>query len=73
MMQNQSEVAATRQRIEDETISAMRGLYAFAEAASHEAITARMERMYGLYATLKDAVGEGKAIEALAAAMDRPE
>jgi hypothetical protein len=51
----------------------MRGLYAFAEAASHEAITARMERMYGLYATLKDAVGEGKAIEALAAAMDRPE
>jgi NADH:ubiquinone oxidoreductase subunit len=70
-LNNQSEVAWQRQQIEAETISAMRGLYSFAEYASHDAINSRMENMYVMYATLKDAVGEGKAIEALAEAMNR--
>ena len=72
-MQNQGEVAATRQRIESETIAAARGLYPFAECASHEVITARMEHMCRMADELREVVGEQRMVEILATAMDRQE
>ena len=44
MTENKSEIACLLQRIELEEEAARRGLYGFAVVASHEIITARMER-----------------------------
>ncbi len=63
MIENKSEIACLLQRIELEEEAAQRGLYGFAVVASHEIITARMER--GAERILR-LITEGKHDEAVA-------
>jgi hypothetical protein len=63
MTENKSEIACLFQRIELEEEAARRGLYGFAVVASHEIITARMER--GAERILR-LITEGKHDEAVA-------
>jgi hypothetical protein len=63
MIENKSEIACLLQRIELEEEAARRGLYGFAVVASHEIITARMER--GAEHILR-LITEGKHDEAVA-------
>jgi hypothetical protein len=63
MTENKSEIACLLQRIELEEEAAQRGLYGFAVVASHELITARMER--GAERILR-LITEGKHDEAVA-------
>lgn len=63
MIENKSEIACLLQRIELEEEAARRGLYGFAVVASHEIITARMER--GAERILR-LITEGKHDEAVA-------
>ncbi len=63
MIENKSEIACLLQRIELEEEAAQRGLYGFAVIASHEIITARMER--GAERILR-LITEGKHDEAVA-------
>ena len=63
MTENKSEIACLLQRIELEEEAAQRGLYGLAIVASHELITARMER--GAERILQ-LIEEGKQAEAVA-------
>jgi hypothetical protein len=63
MIENKSEIACLLQQIELEEEAAQRGLYGFAVVASHEIITARMER--GAERILQ-LITEGKHDEAVA-------
>lgn len=58
VQQNQSEVAQLLQQIEQEYFAGNQGLHGLAVVASHEAITARMERVGQLYERLRECVGD---------------
>jgi hypothetical protein len=55
---NQSEVVRLLNQIETEYLAAQCGLIGFAESASHEAITARLENMGRLHEHLRAVVGD---------------
>lgn len=55
---NASEVARILNQIEHEYVAATRGLTGFAEGASHQAITARMEHMGQLHDDLRTLIGD---------------
>jgi hypothetical protein len=60
--EGKSEVAALRQRIEQEYEAAQSGLFGLAQGtARHAWITARTERLAEAYARLCDMVGPGQA------------
>jgi hypothetical protein len=69
-MENNSEVAKLRQRIEDEYTAAQRALHAPAMVAKHEFITKRMEGMQQAHAELQAIVGEHEAIKLVAATLE---
>ncbi|WP_126582554.1 hypothetical protein [Tengunoibacter tsumagoiensis] len=50
-----SEIQRMRERLEQEAQGARNGLYGFSVVSSHEAITARMERMYDYLKGLQQA------------------
>lgn len=70
-MENMSEVAKIRQRIEEEYTAAQRALHAPAMAGKHEFITARMENMGQAHAELQDILGEEEATKLVAATLDK--
>jgi len=62
MQENHSDIARLLQRIADEYSAATSGLTGLASgAATHQFITARMERMHTCQSALKDLVGEQEA------------
>ena len=52
-MENKSQIAQIRQRIEEEYMAAQQALYAPAMVAKHDFITARMENMQHAHAELQ--------------------
>ncbi len=69
-MENNSEVAKLRQRIEEEYIAAQRALHAPAMVGKHEFITARMEGMQQAHLELQIILGETEAIKLVAATLN---
>jgi hypothetical protein len=65
-MENKSQVALLRQRIEDEYTAAQQALYAPAMVAKHEYISKRMENMQQAHEELKTLVGADEAIKLVA-------
>ncbi len=69
-MENNSQVAQLRQRIEEEYTAAQRALHAPAMVAKHEFITARMEGMQQAHAELQTILGEEEAIKLVASTLN---
>ena len=65
-MENKSEVAILRKRIEEEYIAARRALYSPAIISIHDFITARMEGMQQAHAKLETILGPDEAIKQVA-------
>lgn len=62
-MENKSQVAQIRQRVEEEYTAAQRALYAPAMVAKHDFITKRMENVQLAHAELQIIVGVDEAIK----------
>jgi hypothetical protein len=62
-MENKSQVAQIRQRIEEEYTAAQQALYAPAMVAKHDFITKRMENVQRAHAELQTIVGTDEAIK----------
>ena len=69
-MENKSQVAQIRQRIEEEYTAAWRALYAPALVAKHDFITKRMENVQHAHAQLQTIVGADEAIRLVVAILD---
>jgi hypothetical protein len=71
MQENHSEVARLRQRIANEYLAAQRGLIGLASGiATHQFITAHLERMGASHQALKHLVGEQEAARILAETLE---
>jgi hypothetical protein len=69
-MENVSEIALLRRRIEEEYTAAQRALYAPAMIAKHEFITARMENMQKAHNELQKILGADEAIKLVASVLE---
>ena len=69
-MENQSQVAQIRQRIEEEYIAAWRALHAPAMVAKHDFITKRMENVQHAHTELQTIVGADEATRLVVAILD---
>jgi hypothetical protein len=70
-MEDKSEVARLRQRIQEEYEAALRAMNAPAITASHKYITARMENMQNAHVQLQAIVGEKEGTRMMAETLDK--